>query len=582
MTGIKDLRSMSKIEYRWHEQKENSNLFQSEINVLTSGLNGEFQICQEFDPNNEGGRLVFWGRLSYGSKSVQDILIIFPPTYPYAPPVIRAIEVRLKEDGSPVLPFLNRQFSKGQQYSNGDLCLLRKDAWDGKQFGIGFLLRKAQKWLEAATSDRGFSPDQVVLEDLGPLPHIGQILFPPSFELPKDLKNGRIFLKRFKENYFIAYTPGTDMDLGNISNNHYEEAYWFRVEEGVSFKHLFSKGINFVILERLINKYSGNSFFLEADWDSCLLGFYFPLEVKWHFFKIQNIKTKGNFGNLNVLPTVQYLITKSLGSELYLRVEDIYDLDELKKKVVTIIGLGAIGSEVANELVNSGVQKFNFFDFDTVEVGNISRHLADLTFIGESKVSVVKTMLQKRNPNVIINCFNQNILENNVGLDESLRNSDAVMILTADEYVDYFINDVLIPKFSIPFLFARASKGALSGVVQIVKHGQTACLRCLNIKSLGNPPPSRINIDALKELPMEYGSCSLPALPGSGIDTKEIALQVARITIQLLNKGKKGVYPKAGGFQYFWHGPAGSLKHAPYTWEIKKIKPTKECTVCNN
>lgn len=69
---------------------------------------------------------------------------------------------------------------------------------------------------------------------------------------------------------------------------------------------------------------------------------------------------------------------------------------------------------------------------------------------------------------------------------------------------------------------------------QVVEADRTACLRCLSASNVDTLPAPNHNV-TFQEFPMDYGNCSDPAIPGSGIDTVEIALQVSRIAPGILD-----------------------------------------------
>lgn len=120
----------------------------------------------------------------------------------------------------------------------------------------------------------------------------------------------------------------------------------------------------------------------------------------------------------------------------------------------------------------------------------------------------------------------------------------------------------------------------MSGAIQLVEKKKSACLRCLSEQNLDKLPTPKTNV-VIEELPPEYGSCTSPALPGSEVDTKEVAIQVTRVSLQTLLSSSKSNYPKISGSLFYWHGPTGSKGKAPFTWEIKKFKPLPTCNNCN-
>lgn len=72
--------------------------------------------------------------------------------------------------------------------------------------------------------------------------------------------------------------------------------------------------------------------------------------------------------------------------------------DDLTTQKIALIGLGAIGSMVAETLVRSGVKELGLWDNDTVEPGNICRSVYTTDDLGESKVVALTSMLKKISP----------------------------------------------------------------------------------------------------------------------------------------------------------------------------------------
>ena len=67
---------------------------------------------------------------------------------------------------------------------------------------------------------------------------------------------------------------------------------------------------------------------------------------------------------------------------------------------VHIIGLGAIGSHIAELLVRLGVQNFELYDFDTVTDYNVANQMFEFNDIGKEKTEAISEMLRRINPEV--------------------------------------------------------------------------------------------------------------------------------------------------------------------------------------
>lgn len=73
---------------------------------------------------------------------------------------------------------------------------------------------------------------------------------------------------------------------------------------------------------------------------------------------------------------------------------------EMCKDRIHIIGCGAIGSTVAENLVRFGLTDITLYDFDTVEAHNIANQMFRKTDIGKTKVQALAEMLCDINPDL--------------------------------------------------------------------------------------------------------------------------------------------------------------------------------------
>lgn len=76
---------------------------------------------------------------------------------------------------------------------------------------------------------------------------------------------------------------------------------------------------------------------------------------------------------------------------------EFFKPDMLKSRV-HIIGCGAIGSTVAENLVRFGITKITLYDFDTVEAHNIANQMFRHTDIGKLKIDALAEYLTEINP----------------------------------------------------------------------------------------------------------------------------------------------------------------------------------------
>ena len=82
-------------------------------------------------------------------------------------------------------------------------------------------------------------------------------------------------------------------------------------------------------------------------------------------------------------------------SNRFERKSDLVPQTRLQKLLVTVIGVGAIGRQVALQLATIGVRRLQLIDFDRVEATNVTTQGYRAADIGQTKVSATaKDVLQ--------------------------------------------------------------------------------------------------------------------------------------------------------------------------------------------
>ena len=151
--------------------------------------------------------------------------------------------------------------------------------------------------------------------------------------------------------------------------------------------------------------------------------------------------------------------------------------EKLKKRIIAIIGLGALGSNSAELLTRAGIRKLLLIDRDIVELSNLQRQsLFNEEDIGKPKASQTKKHLNKINSDVEINFIIDDLNIENIGKIFSQRkNFDLILDCTDNLETRFLMNDFCI-KNKIPFIYSSAvgSKGYVFNVIP----EKTACLRC--------------------------------------------------------------------------------------------------------
>jgi molybdopterin/thiamine biosynthesis adenylyltransferase len=107
------------------------------------------------------------------------------------------------------------------------------------------------------------------------------------------------------------------------------------------------------------------------------------------------------------------------------------DVELLRDKHVTLIGLGAVGSFLADLLARQGVGRLTLVDGDLVRPGNCARHLAPIAFQGRLKAEAVKDLLEKAYPGLVKVAVDHRYLQTPDEAENYLLTSDLVIDATA-------------------------------------------------------------------------------------------------------------------------------------------------------
>lgn len=154
--------------------------------------------------------------------------------------------------------------------------------------------------------------------------------------------------------------------------------------------------------------------------------------------------------------------------------------------IISIMGLGGLGSVIAEHLVHMGFHNINLFDFDVLEKTNLNRIVGAYYQDAKGnrkKVEVIKEHLLQINP--IANISSYAISTDNNRFEELIAISDW-MIIATDNYSSRYTCQKFAFKYYIPFISAgvniTVNDGKIedySGEVITVRIGDNLCLNCL-------------------------------------------------------------------------------------------------------
>ncbi|KAL3070948.1 hypothetical protein niasHT_040104 [Heterodera trifolii] len=87
----------------------------------------------------------------------------------------------------------------------------------------------------------------------------------------------------------------------------------------------------------------------------------------------------------------------------------VQNYEQIREKTVVVVGVGGVGSVVAEMLTRCGIGKLILFDYDKVKLANMNRLFYQPHQSGQSKVEAARDTLRHINPNVEFETYNMNI-----------------------------------------------------------------------------------------------------------------------------------------------------------------------------
>jgi len=157
--------------------------------------------------------------------------------------------------------------------------------------------------------------------------------------------------------------------------------------------------------------------------------------------------------------------------------------EKLRLSRVLLVGCGALGTVIADQLVRAGIGLLRICDRDLVEESNLQRQvLFDEQDARDEipKAVAAQRRLQKVNSSVEIDAHVVDVHSGNIetlaGVMNELKRADLILDGTDNADSRYLINDVSV-KHGIPWVYGACvgTEGRVMGIVP----GQGACLRCL-------------------------------------------------------------------------------------------------------
>jgi molybdopterin/thiamine biosynthesis adenylyltransferase len=198
----------------------------------------------------------------------------------------------------------------------------------------------------------------------------------------------------------------------------------------------------------------------------------------------------------------------------------------LRQATITIVGLGSVGSFVAEQLTRSGIGHLNLIDHDAVEPANLSRTIYERRHIGLTKTDAAARTLLEINPGLSLSLYSQKLEEIEPHrLREIFTSSRLIVAATDNPRTQLNINRCsgFADKPSVYVgLYPRAHGGEIVTCVPKI----TPCFRCLVGRFRASSPQN-------PEGSIDYGTGRLRGEAALAADIHHVSCAATRMIVSL-------------------------------------------------
>lgn len=165
-------------------------------------------------------------------------------------------------------------------------------------------------------------------------------------------------------------------------------------------------------------------------------------------------------------------------SDYFARIAGSINLRLLQSRRVVVVGVGTVGSQIANELARCGVGSLCLIDHDKLETANLARHTLPVEFVGWNKAEALTVHLAAQVAGLQIGAIPRKISHSvsDELLDQWLGEADLIVAATDDRGAQRQIGQRALA-LSIPAIFP-ALYGQDGGEVVIQLDPRFPCFHC--------------------------------------------------------------------------------------------------------
>lgn len=262
-------------------------------------------------------------------------------------------------------------------------------------------------------------------------------------------------------------------------------------------------------------------------------------------------KSKGGKGRPAGRSADEYVLIKAYRAgraDMTYRAPETQGLEHAK---VVVLGCGAIGSVLVEQLARAGIGALTLIDSDTLEPGNLSRHAAAFDTVGIDKSHAMAHRVRHINPYAAVTAHTVAIgaaqlvdgtTPETDFLTEMFTGADLVIDATAEIGVQQY-TALLARETRTTWVAADATPGIGGGSVVKIDADAHVCFGCFLWHQHRGSLPVPVAVDSALVQPT---GCASPTFTGTGFDLAVISLQAARVAVGALQRGTTPGYPQDG------------------------------------
>lgn len=168
----------------------------------------------------------------------------------------------------------------------------------------------------------------------------------------------------------------------------------------------------------------------------------------------------------------------------------VENYERIREFSVAIVGIGGVGSVAAEMLTRCGIGRLLLYDYDKVELANMNRLFFRPEQVGMTKTDAAVQTLSDINPDVVLESYTLNITTvqgfetfvsslKNKSFRPSKEGSGVDLVLSCvDNYEARMAVNQACNELNQTWMESGVSEDAVSGHIQLLIPGETACFAC--------------------------------------------------------------------------------------------------------